>query len=58
MFRVGIVTTKGRIEAKTFPTRDEVDTYILEMDVQEKVTRYRIEQDGKVIETEQGKRED
>lgn len=56
MYRVGIVTQKGRIEAKTFSSREEVDTYILDMDEKEKVTRYRIECDGLVIETEQGKK--
>jgi hypothetical protein len=56
MFRVGIVTDKGRIEAKNFSTRDEADTYILSFPDIEKVIHYRIEKDGALIETEQGKR--
>jgi len=56
MFRVGIVTNKGRIEAKNFSTREEVDNYILSFCGEEEVTHYRIELNGKVIETEQGKR--
>jgi len=56
MFRVGIVTNKGRIEAQNFKTRDEVDNYILSFDKEETVTRFRIEENGVVIETEQGKR--
>ena len=56
MFRVGIVTDKGRIEAKNFSTRDEADTYILSFPDTEKVIHYRIEKDGALIETEQGKR--
>ena len=56
MFRVGIVTIKGRIEAETYNTREEVDNYILRLDEQEEVIRYRIEENGILIETEQGKR--
>lgn len=55
MFRVGIVTNKGRIEAKNFDTRDQVDDYILSFDNDETVTHFRIEQDGKLLETEKGK---
>jgi hypothetical protein len=54
MFRVGIVTNKGRIEAQNFSTRDEADTYILSFDKEEIVTHYRIEKDGVIIETERG----
>jgi hypothetical protein len=54
MFRVGITTNKGRIEAKNFATRDAVDDWLLSFDKEEIVTRYRIEQDGVVIETERG----
>ena len=57
MFRVGLVTLQGVKEAKDFETRDEVDTYILEIDEKETVTRFRIEVAGKVIETETGRRE-
>lgn len=53
-FRVGIVTNKGRIEAQNFETRDEVDNYILSFDGEEIITRFRIEENGIVIETEQG----
>jgi len=56
MFRVGIVTNKGRIEAKNLSTRDEVDDYILSFDKEEIITHYRIEENGIIIETEQGKK--
>lgn len=56
MFRVGIVTNKGRIEAKNFSTRDEVDNYILGFDGEELIDHYRIEENGKIIETERGKK--
>jgi hypothetical protein len=55
-YKVGIVTNKGRIEAKHFITRDEADNYILSFDGDEVVTHYRIELEGRVIETETGKR--
>ena len=53
-YRVGIVTNKGRIEAKNFATRGEVDDYILSFDSEEVITHYRIEEDNKIIETEKG----
>jgi hypothetical protein len=56
MFRVGISTNKGRIEAQNFKTRSEVDDYILSFDKDEIVMHYRIEENGVVIETEKGKR--
>lgn len=56
MYRVGISTDKGRIEAKNFSTRDEVDDYILSFSEEEQILHYRIEQDGEVIETEQGRK--
>ena len=55
MYRVGIVTNKGRIEAKSFETRDEADNYILSFDGEETVDHFRIELNGKTIETERGK---
>jgi hypothetical protein len=55
MFRCGIVTNKGRIEANNFSTRTEVDDYILSFDKDEIVTHFRIELDGVTIETERGK---
>ena len=55
MYRVGLTTNKGRIEAKNFSTREEVDNYILSFDSNEEVTHFRIEQDGITIETEKGK---
>lgn len=57
MFRVGIVTISGRIDAKTFSTREEVDDYILKIDEIDKVTKFRIEYNGILIETEQGRRD-
>lgn len=54
-YRVGITTNKGRIEAKNFSTREEVDNYILSFDGNEEVTHFRIEKDGVIIETERGK---
>ena len=56
-YRVGISTNKGRIEAKSFKTKDEAENYILSFDDEEKVTHFRIEENGKLIETELGKRE-
>ena len=55
MYRVGVVTNKGRIEAKNYSTREEVDNYILSFDGNEEVTHFRIEKDNVVIETERGK---
>lgn len=55
MYRVGIVTSKMRIEAKNFESRQEVDNYILSFDGEEEVTHFRIEKDGIIIETEKGK---
>lgn len=55
MFRVGIVTNKGRIDAQNFNTRDEVDNFILSFDKDELLLHFRISEDGKVIETERGK---
>lgn len=55
MFRVGISTNKGRIEAKNFSTREEVDNYILGFCNDETIMHYRIELDGKLIETEKGR---
>jgi hypothetical protein len=57
MYKVGIVTSKGRIEAKNFATREEVDNYILSFDSDEEVTHFRIDKDGITLETEQGKRQ-
>jgi hypothetical protein len=54
MYRVGIVTDKGRIEAKNFNTRAEVDDYILSFE-NEEVTHFRIEENSILIETEKGK---
>jgi hypothetical protein len=54
MYRCGIVTNKGRIEGKTFESREEVDNYILSFDGEEEVTHFRIEKDGATIETEKG----
>lgn len=54
MYRAGIVTSKGRIEAKNFTTREEVDDYILSFFGDEVVTHFRIEKDGITIETERG----
>lgn len=56
MFRVGIVSLKGKIEHKDFKTRDEVDNYILEIDEKEGIKNFRIEDNGKLIETEKGVR--
>jgi hypothetical protein len=55
-YRVGIVTNKGKIEAKNCLTYDEAIDYILSFNGEEEVIHYRIEEDGKVIETELGKR--
>lgn len=55
MFKVGIVTLAGTITSRDFKTREEVDDYILTMDNLEQVTRYRIELNGKLIETEKGR---
>ena len=54
-WRVGITTNLGRIEARNFENRDEVDNYILSFDKDEIVTHYRIECDDKLIETEKGR---
>lgn len=56
MFKVGIVTSKNRIEAKSFATREEVDDYILSFSGEEEVIHFRIEENGQIIETERGKR--
>jgi hypothetical protein len=56
MFRIGIVTSKGRIESKDFSTREEVDNYFFDMDEKEKVVNYRIKENGILIETEKGVR--
>ena len=56
LYRCGIVTNKGRIEAKDFSTREEVDNYILSFDGAEEVTHFRIEKDGVIIETEKGRK--
>lgn len=56
VYRVGIVTKTGRIEAKTFSTRDEADEYLLIYDDKEGLLRFRIELNNVVIETEGGKR--
>jgi len=56
MYRVGVVTKMGRIEAQNYTTRDEVDNYLLELDEKEGLRHFRIYLDGKVIETEMGKR--
>lgn len=54
-YRVGIVTNKGRIEAKSFDSRDLVDDYILSFDGEEIVTHFRIENEkGEIVETEKG----
>jgi len=53
-YRVGLTTNKGRIEAKDFATRDEVDNWLLSFDKEEIVLRYRIEENGVLKETEQG----
>ena len=55
MFRVGILTDKKRIEARTLTTREEVDDWILSFDKDEQLIKFRIECDGKLIETERGK---
>jgi len=60
MYKCGIVTNKGRIEAKQFSTRDEVDNYILSFENEEQITHFRIEEKINdkwiLIETEQGKK--
>jgi len=55
MFRVGITTNKGRIEALNFDTREQVDDFILGFDKDEIITHYRIEENNVLIETERGK---
>lgn len=57
MLKVGIVTNKGRIEAKEFDTLDKCYNYILSFDGEEEVTKFRILKDNIPIETEQGKLE-
>ena len=54
-WRVGIVTSKGRIEALNFDTREQVDDFILSFDKDEIITHYRIEENNVLIETERGK---
>ena len=53
-YRVGLTTNKGRIEAKDFATRDEVDNWLLSFDKEEIITHFRIEENGILKETEQG----
>jgi hypothetical protein len=55
MFRVGLTTNKGRIEARDFATRSEADDWLLSFDKDEIVLRYRIQNEkGELIETEKG----
>jgi len=56
MFRVGIVTEKGNILSKNCPTRGKVDDYLLEIDEQEGLKKYRIldKDTNTIIETEKG----
>ena len=55
MFRVGITSNKGRIEARNFESREQVDDFILSFDKDEVITHYRIEENNILIETEKGK---
>jgi hypothetical protein len=58
MFRVGITTNKGRIEALNFDTREQVDDFILSFDKEEILIHYRIKENNILIETEKGKQND
>ena len=57
MYRVGIITDKGKVIGKNFNTRDEVDDFILGIMETQGVKFYKIKDKttGKIIETETGK---
>jgi len=57
MFRVALLTKKGKYLSKNFRNKDKVDTWILELDEKEGVKRFRIMDKNKkeVIESEKGK---
>lgn len=59
MFRVALVTDKGKVIGKNFETKNEVENFVLEIMEKEGVKFYRIKDKttGKIIETEQGKRD-
>lgn len=56
MYRVVALTDKGNYLGKNFDTKDEVDTWILELDEKDGIKRFRImdKTTNKIIETEEG----
>jgi hypothetical protein len=57
-YRIAVSTTKGFTHAN-FNTKEEVDTWLLELMEKEEVKRYRIKDmtTGNIIETEQGRKD-
>ena len=60
MYRAIVLTNKGEYLSKNFKTKDEVDTWILELDEKDGLKRFRImdKETKKIIETEEGVRND
>lgn len=58
MYRVAVVTTTMKFLGASFDTKDEVDDYLLTLDEKEGLKKWRIEQDGILIETEAGIKKD
>ena len=56
IYRVGVVTKTMQFLGSTFKTREEVDDYLLWIDESDGLKKYRIMEDGEIIETEEGKK--
>ena len=58
MYKVGVVTKTMQFLNASFETKEEVDEYLLIIDDSDGLKKFRIEKDGVLIETEQGKKDD
>jgi hypothetical protein len=56
MYRVAVVTKTMTFLGASFETKDKVDNYLLEIDAKDGLKKFRIEQDGVLIETEEGRK--
>jgi len=57
MFRVAVVTVSMKFLSASFETKNEVDDYLLDIWGGEVIKKFRIEQDGILIETEEGRKQ-
>lgn len=59
MYRVAIITKKGDIISENFATRDEVDEFLVLVDDNEGIKKFRVmdKENKEIVETEEGRRD-